>query len=116
MQSDHDPILTTIDFTNFTKGKSFWRHNNALIKDPEYVMRIKNHFRLTLAKYVVIENFENFYQDATEAELQTFLNQPNEYYFDQNYSVDPHVLFELILNDARCESISYAAEKKKRRN
>ena len=52
-RSDHDPILVEIDFTKFLSEKSYWRHINALLKDPQYVYRIKNHFRLTLAKYVI---------------------------------------------------------------
>ena len=110
-RSDHDPILIEVDFAKFSSGKSYWKHNNSLIKDLEYVQRIKNHFRLTLAKYVRFDNFNNFYTEATEEELQDFLNKDSTFYFNQNYNVNPQLLFEMLLNDARCESISYSAEK-----
>ena len=112
-RSDHDPILLEIDFTKFLSGKSYWRHNNALLKDPQYVNRIKNHFRLTLAKYVIRHGFNNFYSESSEQELQEFLNQENVFYSQQEYGIDPHLLFEMILNDCRCESISFSAEKKR---
>ena len=111
IQSDHDILKAEIDFTKFTRGKGYWRHNNSLLKDPEYVNRIKNHFRLTLAKYVSFNNFDNFFTEANEFELQNFLNHDNNFYFEQDYTIDPHQLLEVILNDARCEAISFQAEK-----
>ena len=114
MGSDHDPILTRIDFTKFLKGKSYWRHNNNLLKEIDYVHRIKNQIRLTLAKYVQLNGFQNFYAEASEEQLQEFLNKENNYYFNLNYNINPHLLFEMIMNDVRCESISYAAERARR--
>ena len=70
IQSDHDILKAEIDFTKFTREKGYWRHNNSLLKDPKYVNRIKNHFRLTV---VIIDNFENFFAEANELELQNFL-------------------------------------------
>ena len=70
IQSGHDILKAEIDFTKFTREKGYWRHNNSLLKDPKYVNRIKNHFRLTV---VIIDNFENFFAEANELELQNFL-------------------------------------------
>ena len=114
-RSDHDPILVEIDFTKFLSEKSYWRHINALLKDPQYVYRIKNHFRLTLAKYVIKHGFNNFYSESSEQELQEFINQENAFSSRQEYGIDPHLLFEMILNDCRCESISFSAEKRNTR-
>lgn len=111
--SDHDPIYITVDFTKFEKGKSYWKYSNALIKDPVYVHRIKNQIRLTLAKYVLIDGFVNFFEESSEYELQNFLNMNADFYFNLKYNINPHTLFEMILNDIRCESISYSAEKKR---
>ena len=114
IQSDHDIIQMNLDFAKFSRGKGYWRHNNSLLKNIDYVNRIKNHFRLTLAKYVIIDNYENFFSEASELELSEFLNKDTNFYFEQEYSLDPHTLLEMILNDARCEAISYNAELNRR--
>ena len=110
---DHDPISIDIDFASFKAGKAYWRHNNALLKDDQYVFRIKNYIRLTLAKYVNMEGFDNFFAQASEEQLAHFLNQSNDYYFNLDFNINPCLLLDMILNDARCESISYDAEIKR---
>ena len=107
---DHDPISIDIDFASFKAGKAYWRHNNALLKDDQYVFRIKNYIRLTLAKYVNMEGFDNFFAQASEEQLAHFLNQSNDYYFNRDFNINPCLLLDMILNDARCESVSYDAE------
>ena len=78
------------------------------------VNRIKSYFIFTLAKYVIVDNYENFFAEASELELGEFLNKDNNFYFEQEYSLDPLTLLEMILNDARCEAISFNAELNKR--
>ena len=39
--SDHCPILLEIDFAKFSRGKGFWKMNNSLLSDQEYVGIIK---------------------------------------------------------------------------
>ena len=112
-RSDHDSILINIDFTKFVQGKGFWKHNNELLKDPDYLDRIKNSIRLTCAKYVILDGYENFFTEATENELQQFLNQPDDFYFGLNYSINPHMIFEMLLNDSRNESIAYSVGKRR---
>ena len=38
-KSDHNPIILTIDSSNFKRGKGFWKHNSLLLRDTEYVNR-----------------------------------------------------------------------------
>ena len=74
------------------------KYSNVMTKDPEYVHRIKNQIRLTLAKYILIDGFVNFFEESTENELQNFLNMDGDFYFNLNYNINPHKLFEIILN------------------
>ena len=39
--SDHSPILMDIDFSKFCRGRGFWKMNNSLLYDPDYVDKIK---------------------------------------------------------------------------
>ena len=40
--SDHSPIILDIDFSKFQRGKGFWKLNNYLLSDPNYVDLIKD--------------------------------------------------------------------------
>ena len=35
--SDHSPIVLDIDFSKFVRGRGFWKFNNSLLKDKDYV-------------------------------------------------------------------------------
>ena len=60
-----------------------------------------------------MEGFDNFFAQASEEQLAHFLNQSNDYYFNLDFNINPCLLLDMILNDARCESISYDAEIKR---
>ena len=49
---DHCPIALHIDFSNFKRGKGYWKFNNALLSDPDYVTVVKRTLRDTCAKYL----------------------------------------------------------------
>lgn len=36
-RSDHSIVTLELNFTNFSHGKSYWKHNNSLLTDIEYV-------------------------------------------------------------------------------
>ena len=33
-KSDHTPLILKIDYSSFVRGKGFWKHNAALLRDP----------------------------------------------------------------------------------
>ena len=39
--SDHSFTTLTVDFRHFNRGRGFWKFNNSLLKDPEYVALMK---------------------------------------------------------------------------
>lgn len=115
-KSDHSPIIITIDFSNFNRGKGLWKLNGSLLKEIEYVNRINKSIRNTLAKYVKHELHDNFYTDASPAEFDDFMSIDPGQLSNYEYKIDPHLVLEMILNDARNESISYSTAKKKLEN
>lgn len=36
-RSDHSVVTLKLNFTNFDRGKSYWKHNNSLLTDHEYL-------------------------------------------------------------------------------
>ena len=115
-KSDHNPIILTIDYSNFKRGKGFWKHNSLLLKDAEYVNRINFAIKTTCAKYFKHHSYANFYQSATEDELRDFMSLDIETLHALEYTINPHLLLEMFLNDIWNETISYSTAKHKREN
>ena len=41
-RSDHSFITLVLAMDNFKRGKSLWKHNNSLLRDPEYLQTIRS--------------------------------------------------------------------------
>lgn len=41
-KTDHSLLLLELQIDDFKKGKGFWRFNNSLLKDYDYVLQIKS--------------------------------------------------------------------------
>ena len=52
--SDHNPIELEIDFAKFSRGRGFWKFNNSLIEDPEYLNLIKNIIKRVTTQYAIV--------------------------------------------------------------
>jgi hypothetical protein len=50
-RSDHATIELNITFTKFKRGKGFWKFNNSLLQDHDYVQMIKDTIRNVKQKY-----------------------------------------------------------------
>ena len=60
--SDHRPIEITLKFDSFKEGKGLWRHKDKLLHDIDYHVYIKRVICDTLAKYIIMPGYENFYE------------------------------------------------------
>ena len=115
-KSDHLPIILKIDFAKFSRGRGTWKHNSSLLRDPNYVSRINKTIKTTCAKYVQLNNYENFLQDSSAEEFENFMNLEYIDLQKLDYSINPHLLLEMFLNDIRNETISYTTAKNKAEN
>ena len=75
-KSDHSPIMITIDFSSFTRGKGYWKFNNSLLNTLTYIG--KEEITLMCAKYVTNPLYSNFLQEGSNAELDLFKNKSPE--------------------------------------
>ena len=39
-RSDHSVIILELNFTNFEQGRSYWKYNNTLLSDIDYINQI----------------------------------------------------------------------------
>ena len=109
--SDHNPIILTLDYAAFSRGRGLWKHNQTLLKDMDYVNRINKTIKTTCAKYYDLPEGGNFYENCNDVELEEFLSLPNESFHNLNYSINPHLLLDMLQNDIRNETISYSTAK-----
>ena len=40
-RTDHAAVNVCFKFEKHTKGKSYWKFNNSLLKDPDYITTVK---------------------------------------------------------------------------
>ena len=65
-------ITLELDFKKFHRGRGFWKFNASLLKDHEYVSKIKEAFKRVVAQYGIVEGDEHFYVNASVEQIQEF--------------------------------------------
>ena len=103
--SDHSVSSIEIDFSNFQRGRGFWKFNNSLLKDPQYVSRVKNCIKKVIKIYAPEDISMDVIDDANPEQLQHFSS-----------SINPQLLFDMVQLEIRGETIKYSAAKKKNKN
>ena len=112
-KSDHAIISMDVNFDRFKRGNGLWRHDDTYLRDIDYLAGTKKTIYNTLAKYLTSANHNNFYEEATDQELLEFENLSAYEKNRLDYSINPNLLLEMLLNDIKNESISYITASKK---
>merc|ERR1712002_1242267 len=87
-RSDHNPIKLIIDFKKFENGRGFWRFNNTLLKDTEYVQKINTITKETTKEYTYEPNeFPEIYWENTH--INDIQNVP--------LNINPQLFFDTLL-------------------
>ena len=93
-------IILNISFTPFKKGKSFWKHNNSLLKDIDYLTLIKNKIEAVKEQYALPIYKTDSIKYIPNNELQ--------------FTINDQLFLETLLMEIRGKSISYSSFKKKK--
>lgn len=98
-RTDHSSVELELKLSEFVKGKGFWKMNNLLLKDLDYVKQVKRTIKNVTEKYAVpIYNFENLDQIPCN---------------EISFTINDQALFEQLLLEIRGMTIPYASKKKK---
>ena len=103
--SDHSITSIEIDFRNFTRGRGYWKFNNSLLRDPEYVAKVKTSIKNVIKVYSTDDFTEAMIDDATPEQLQ---NIP--------CTINDQLLFDMIQLEIRGNTIKYSSAKKKEKS
>ena len=105
IQSDHSMPVLEIDFSRFSRGRGFFKFNNSLINDYEYVKLIEDTIREVTIQYAEDIYNKDFLKNATPEQLQMVVS-----------TIDPQLFLEVLLFEIRGKTISHCAWKKKCKN
>ena len=101
-RSDHSIVILEFNLTKFSHGKSFWKHNDSLLTDPDYLKQINKKIRDIKMQYALpVYN------------LDEINNIPNE---ELQFMINDQLFLDTLLMEIRGEAISYASFKNKQRN
>ena len=92
INSDHSLIKLTLSISELRRGKGFWKFNNSLLRDREYVELVKTTIKTTIDQYKI--NGDNINGGT-------------------HYSIDDQLLWEIIILMIRGKTIYYSSTKKK---
>ena len=99
-RSDHCPVVMGVKTNEFLKGRGFWKLNNSLLADKEYVNLIKEKIKNIKLQYACpIYNFNNI--DSIENDKIQFM-------------LSDQLFLDTLLMEIRGKSISYSTFKKKK--
>ena len=101
-RSDHAIVVLELNLTIFSHGKSYWKHNNLLLTDPDYLKQINKKIEDIKLQYALpVYN------------LDEINNIPNK---EMQFLINDQLFLDTLLMEIRGESISYASFKNKQIN
>ena len=77
-KSDHSLVSLEIDFSKVQLGRGFFKFNNSLLHDPEYVNLIKKTIRYVTRQYSTVHYEDNFWESLPSINLDTLDVNINE--------------------------------------
>lgn len=101
-RTDHSIIDITLKFDNFKRQKGFWKFNNSLLWDKQYIEKVKISIEETKQQYAAFP----YEPDA----IHTI--KPEEIEF----IIDDQIFFELLLLNIRGITIAYSSARKKEKD
>ena len=99
-RSDHSMVILKLKGSEKEKKRSFWKFNNSILKDPEYVKIIKK----------VIEDTKKQYLDTSQVQNTDVDNILNK---DIQLNISDQLFLEVLLMEIRGKTISYTSHKTK---
>ena len=101
-RSDHSPIVLELQFTNFNQGKGYWKHNNSLLSDKDYLKIINKRISEIKAQYALpVYNFDDINNIPVK---------------DIQFTINDQLFLDVLLMELRRTAISYSSHKNKLKN
>ena len=122
-RTDHSGIILKLKLNQNERGKSYWKFNNSLLKDKDYIQLVKKSVEEVKNTYKIVniqQNRVNLDNNNNNNNNNNSNNNDNNNIFNNNnnnihntYSINDQLLLEMILLAIRGETIKYSSRKKK---
>ena len=89
---DHRPIILNVDFNKVERGPGYWKFNNAMLDEPEYLDKVRDQIAWTLYEYQSLETPDSIPIPLSELKAMTPEDQSK---LDLN--INPHQFLEFLL-------------------
>lgn len=100
-RSDHSLVTMELSFNDMTHGKSYWKHNNSLLTDLEYLQTLNKKIIEIKKQYALpVYNIDEI-ERIPDTELQ--------------FTINDQMFLDVLLMELRGQSISYASFKTKQK-
>lgn len=99
-KSDHSPVLIRLLNKQNTHGRGYWKFNNSLLKDTDFVQMVKKVIKETKEQYAATPYTLDYIEKCPNSEIQLVVNE--------------QLFWETLLMKIRGECIQYASRKKKK--
>lgn len=114
-RTDHSGVYIKVRFQDNERGKGYWKFNNSLLKDRNYIQTIKKTIEDTLRIYSYNNNDNNNTNNidgnnTTTNNNDTTNNNNNNY---PKFTINDQLLLEVLLMTIRGETIKFSSRKKK---
>lgn len=101
-RSDHSLVTLELSFNDINHGKSYWKHNNSLLTDLEYLKTMNKKITEVKKQYALpVYNIDEI-ERISDMDLQ--------------FKINDQLFLDVLLMELRGQSISYASYKNKRKN
>ena len=107
---DHRPIILNIDFNKVERGPGYWKFNNAMLEEPEYLDKVRDQIAWTLYEYQRLLSPESIPITFSEIKAMTPEEQSNI-----ELSINPHQFLEYLLFAIKGVSRRYGQNRKTNR-
>ena len=114
--SDHSLLQLDIDFSKFVRGRGFWKFNSSLLYNAEYRDLVKDTIKKVVAQYGIINSNDNFFESATQDDLDAFYNNASSESLQQvELKINPSSFLDVLMMVIRKETMTYSARRKRER-
>ena len=104
-RTDHSLIATTLGHNKKKKNRTFWKFNNSLLKDPNYVAKVKEVIKSTKTQYA-----DNNQSESNDTEIEDIPNS------NIKFNISDQLFLETLLMEIRGKTIAYSSFKKKQQD
>ena len=104
---DHRPIILNVDFNKVERGPGYWKFNNAMLDEPEYLDKVRDQIAWTLYEYQRLVSPDSIPIPYSEIKAMTPEEQSK-----LDLSINPHQFLEFLLFSIKGLSRRYGQNRK----